>query len=373
MTTEQNPYCKDTEINALHLELEKLRTQVHQSEQAVIELRRRSDIQEAQNQMLGISLLPISLKEQLHKILQLILNIPWLSLEKKGCFFLSNEIQNTLTMVAQYNLSEELLKQCSTVLYGDCLCGKAAKYNHLIFKSCMDADHEYLTEKTMPHGHYILPIISSGKTLGVLNLYVKHGHCSDKLEQDFLYSSARLLAGIIERKMLEQKLHRLSYHDDLTGLANRRHFMEHLAQTVNINQRVGRCFAVLFLDLDYFKEANDLYGHDYGDEVLVEVARRIENSIRQTDLIARLGGDEFIACISLLNDPKYAVSVAEKIQRIVSQPYYIKDAIIKIGVSIGISIYPQHGTDAEILLKKADIALYSAKGQRGSITMYQGE
>ncbi|CAG1020840.1 partial putative signaling protein, partial [Patescibacteria group bacterium] len=186
------------------------------------------------------------------------------------------------------------------------------------------------------------------------------------------HSSSRLLAGIIERKMLEQKLHRLSYHDDLTGLANRRHFMEHLEQTININQRVERYLAVLFLDLDHFKAANDLYGHDYGDEILIEAARRMENCIRQTDLLARLGGDEFIACINLLNDPKYAVSVAEKIQRVVSQPYYVKNAVINIGISIGISIYPQHGSNPEILLKKADIALYSAKEQRGSVSVYRG-
>lgn len=370
MKTEQDTY-NDTEIKALHLELEKLRAHVHQSEQAVIELRRRGDIQEAQNQMLSISLLPISLKEQLHKILQLILNIPWLSVEKKGCFFLSNEIQNTLTMIAQYNLPDELFKQCATVPYGDCLCGKAAQSRQLIFKSHVDNDHEYSPEMELPHGHYILPIVSSGKTLGILNLYVKDGHCSDRLEQEFLYSSGRLLAGIIERKMLEQKLHRLSYHDDLTGLANRRHFMDYLAQTININQRVERCLAVLFLDLDYFKEVNDVYGHDYGDEVLIEVARRMENCIRQTDLLARLGGDEFIACINLLNDAKYSVSVAEKIQRVVNQPYYIKNAVITIGVSIGISIYPQHGSDAEILLKKADMALYASKEQRGSIGIYK--
>lgn len=371
MATEQDTCSKSFNIESLRIEVEKLRAQVTQSEQAVLELRRRSDIQEAQNQMLSISLLPISLRDQLNKILHLILNIPWLALKEKGCIFLSNEAQNTLTMVAQHNLSDDLLKTCSTVPYGDCLCGRAAKSQQLLFKSCIDADHEYRPGNMSPHGHYVLPIVSADKTLGVLNLYVKDGHCSDKLEQDFLYSSGRLLAGIIERKMLEQKLHHLSYHDDLTGLANRRCFMEHLAQTINVNQRVERYIAVLFMDLDYFKAANDAYGHDYGDEILIEAARRMENCIRQTDLLARLGGDEFIACINLLNNFKYAVSVAEKIQQVVMQPYYIKEAVINIGISIGISIYPHHGSNPDLLLKKADMALYYAKEDRGSISVYR--
>jgi len=362
---------KDADIAALYQELESLRKQVNQSELAVAELRRRSDIQEAQNQMLSISLLPISLSEQLQKILLLILDIPWLVLEKKGCIFLADESKNALTMVAEHNLGANLLKTCSTVPYGNCLCGRAANLQQLLFKSCVDADHEYKPEGMNPHGHYVLPIVSADKTLGVLNLYVKHGHQSDILERDFLYSSGKLLAGIIERKTLEQKLHRLSYHDDLTGLANRRHFMEHLSHTININQRIGRRFAVFFLDLDHFKAANDNYGHDYGDEILIEAARRMETCIRQTDLLARLGGDEFVACINLLNDIKYTMMVAGKIQQAVSQPYHIKNTSIEIGISVGISLYPDHAKDPDMLLKKADLALYQAKENRGSITIYQ--
>jgi GAF domain-containing protein len=86
-----------------------------------------------------------------------------------------------------------------------------------------------------PHGHYVLPIISAGNTLGVLNLYVKHGHPADAIERDFLNSTGKLLAGIIERKNMEQKLYRLSYHDELTSLANRRHFTDYLKDTIKIN------------------------------------------------------------------------------------------------------------------------------------------
>jgi diguanylate cyclase (GGDEF)-like protein len=108
---------------------------------------------------------------------------------------------------------------------------------------------------------------------------------------------------------------------------------------------------VLFLDLDYFKAANDQHGHDYGDEVLITTARRMENCIRQTDLLAQLGCDEFVACINLLNDTKYILTVGQKIQQAVSQFYYIKDRVIQIGVSIGISLYPDLAITPEKLLK----------------------
>jgi diguanylate cyclase (GGDEF)-like protein len=328
--SEQAIRYNDADIAALYQEVEQLRIQVNHSEQAVAELRHRSDIQEAQNQMLNISLLPISLENQLHKILLLILHIPWLALEEKGCIFLVDQSRNTLKMVVQHNLSDGLLTMCAKVPFGDCLCGSAANSQQLVFKNCLDADHKYRHEGMQPHGHYVLPIISSSQTLGVLNLYVKHGHQTDAIERDFLNSSGQLLAGIIERKTLEQKLHRLSYHDELTGLANRRHFTEYLKDTIKINQRIDKHFAVLFLDLDYFKAANDQHGHDYGDEVLITAARRMENCIRQTDLLARLGGDEFVACINLLNDTKYALTVGQKIQQAVSQFYYVKDRVIRL-------------------------------------------
>lgn len=358
------------EMENIHQELENLRFKMNQSEQAVAELRRRSDIQEAQNQMLTISLLPISLEEQLHEILLLILHIPWLALEEKGCIFLTNESQKELTIVAQHNLGSELLKMCALVPYGNCLCGRAASSQQLIFKQHIDADHSRHPGGMQPHGHYVLPIMSAEKTLGVLNLYVKDGHLEDVLEHEFLQSSGKLLAGIIDRKNLEQKLHRLSYHDDLTGLANRRNFMEYLTHNIHTMQRVGRHFAVLFLDLDYFKAVNDHHGHDYGDEVLIEAAHRIKNCVRQTDLVARLGGDEFIVCVNLLNDIGYALLVGQKIQRSVSEPYWVKNTRLEIGISIGISLYPEHGSTPEVLLKKADIALYQAKENRSCVTVY---
>lgn len=364
---------KESDIVALYKELEELRQQVQQSERAVAELRRRSDIQEAQNQMLSISLLPVSLGEQLQKILLLILHIPWLALEKKGCIFLVDDSHKNLKMVAQHNLNAALLDMCANVAFGNCLCGRVANSQQLLFKSCVDADHEYHPEDMEAHGHYVLPIVSSEKTLGILNLYVKQGHESDVIEHDFLQSSGKLLAGIIERKIIEQKLHRLSFHDDLTGLANRRNFMEYLSHIMNISNRVERRFAVLFLDLDHFKAANDNYGHDYGDEILVEAARRMKRCIRQSDVIARLGGDEFVACINLLGDVKYALIVGEKIQQAVSQPYQIKNTVIQIGISIGISVYPDHGKNPELLLKKADLALHQAKENRGCVAIYQSD
>ena len=358
------------EMTDIHRELEALRQKVQEGETAVAELRRRSDIQEAQNQMLTISLLPISLQEQLQKILLLILHIPWLALEEKGCIFLTNDSQTELMMVAHHNLSDALHKMCAQVPYGQCLCGRAAASKELLFKRHIDDDHDYHPAGMKAHGHYILPIISAGKTLGILNLYVKDGHLDDILEYEFLQSSSKLLAGIIDRKNLEQKLRQMSYHDELTGIANRRSFMEHLSRSISTGQRIQRNLAVLFLDLDYFKAINDHHGHDFGDEVLVEAARRMGKNIRKSDLIARLGGDEFVICLNLLDDKNYALQVGHKVQQAISQPYWVKNTSLEIGVSIGISLYPEHGLSAEVLLKKADIALYQAKETRGSVAIY---
>jgi len=156
-------------------------------------LQQRSDIQNTLNEMLNISLMKISLNEQMKRILLLVLDIPWRFLDKKGCVFLTDDSGEGLTMVAHHNLGESLLGLCDRIKFGQCLCGKAAIDQALVFRSCVDADHDICPEGMMPHGHYTMPIISEGITLGVLNLYVKHGHHQTKLEQDFLQASAKAL------------------------------------------------------------------------------------------------------------------------------------------------------------------------------------
>ncbi len=357
----------DDDYSEIKQDVSLLIRQVKKYEEQLNELKQRSDIQEALNEMLNISLLPLPLNEQMQRILLLVLNIPWLTLEKKGCVFLVDETEHGLIMVADHNLNTSLLTLCRHIQFGQCLCGKAAETQQLIFRDCIDQDHNIRPDGMKPHGHYNMPIILGDKVLGVLNLYVKHGHHSSKLERSFLEATAAAMANIIERKKFEEQLHALSHKDELTGIANRRQFMQQLAEET---KQTNNTFALLFIDLDHFKQINDNYGHDYGDLILIHVARRAQKCLQEADLLARLGGDEFVALLKTFSSPEQVFAIAKAMIQTLSKPYHIKGTVLSIGASIGISLYPQHGSEIEELLKKADDALYSAKEKRGEVVIY---
>lgn len=175
---------------------------------------------------------------------------------------------------------------------------------------------------------------------------------------------------ITERKKYENQLIFMAYHDPLTGLYNRKAFMEKLEESIRYAKRYGIKRAILFIDLDRFKQVNDTLGHECGDSLLVDVATRLGNSLRSTDYISRLGGDEFTV---ILNNPSGAssVKVAKNLIQALSMPYQVKDHIIDyITPSIGISVFPDDGHNVETLLKNADRAMYKAKELRNCCVLY---
>jgi diguanylate cyclase (GGDEF)-like protein len=153
----------------------------------------------------------------------------------------------------------------------------------------------------------------------------------------------------------------LAYHDGLTTLPNRRLFSKLLGQSINQAHRYDRHLAVLFLDLDRFKNVNDSLGHEAGDQLLQEVATRLKACLRSSDTVARVGGDEFVALLPELNEEKYVATVAQKILSAVARPFVLLDQEFRVTASIGISTYPQDGLDEQTLIKNADIAMYQAK------------
>jgi diguanylate cyclase (GGDEF)-like protein/PAS domain S-box-containing protein len=159
----------------------------------------------------------------------------------------------------------------------------------------------------------------------------------------------------------EERIRYLAHNDELTGLMNRSSFQEHIARTVRQAQRHGRKLAVLFIDLDRFKNINDTLGHDAGDRLLVEVARRLFRCVRESDVVSRWGGDEFVALLEELNAPTDVVTIARRILDSLSRPLLIGSQELVITASVGISTYPDDGQDAAALLKAADIAMYRAK------------
>jgi diguanylate cyclase (GGDEF)-like protein/PAS domain S-box-containing protein len=173
------------------------------------------------------------------------------------------------------------------------------------------------------------------------------------------------LADITRQKLDEKRIIKIAHYDDLTGLANRVMFFEHLGQFLSTSQRYNLHAVVFFIDLDRFKAVNDNLGHDAGDELLKETAKRLLAITRKGDIVARLSGDEF--AVLLLNEKSHeqaiysASLIANKIIEKLSEVFSIQRREVFIGSSIGISIYPEDGELAEVLIKNADIAMYEAK------------
>lgn len=165
---------------------------------------------------------------------------------------------------------------------------------------------------------------------------------------------------ITEETEAEKNIHFLAYYDVLTGLPNRTLLRDRLGQMIAVSHRDGQQFSLLFLDLDRFKYINDSMGHSVGDRLLQSVAARIQECVREGDTVARLGGDEFIVLLREAGADEASV-VAQKLLSALATPYDLDGQVIATQASIGISVYPDHAQDADILIKNADMAMYRAK------------
>ena len=168
---------------------------------------------------------------------------------------------------------------------------------------------------------------------------------------------------ITERKKSEAQIHRLAYYDNLTGLPNRTLFLDRLQKALALAERSEQTVAVLFLDLDNFKDINDTQGHEFGDRLLQQVARRLSSCIRTADTLVRLGGDEFVVMLSAVNAQKTAGATAMRILETFKTPFDVDGRRIYAGISIGIAVYPDDASDLEGVLRSADTAMYQAKAR----------
>jgi diguanylate cyclase (GGDEF)-like protein len=195
----------------------------------------------------------------------------------------------------------------------------------------------------------------AGSTVIVL-LTVLLGRMSWQLAQSRLRESESKLE-------YARRVEYLAYHDGLTSLPNRSMFSKLLSQRLSEARRYDRQLAVAFLDLDRFKQINDTLGHEAGDQLLQEVAARLQGCVRDSDTVARLGGDEFVVLLPELEDGKHAAIVALKILAVIGKPFTLIGHEFRVTASIGISVYPQDGQDEQTLTKNADIAMYQAKAE----------
>jgi diguanylate cyclase (GGDEF)-like protein/PAS domain S-box-containing protein len=175
-------------------------------------------------------------------------------------------------------------------------------------------------------------------------------------------SIVAVLRDVTERRRLQEKLERLAHYDSLTALPNRTLFFDRLESAVLRARREERRFALLFLDLDGFKAVNDRFGHDAGDFLLFEIAKRLRSAIRDSDTAGRMGGDEFTVLLENISKVEDAAAVADKIRGAIVEPAAVPSgAKVEVGASIGIAVFPDDGADSESILKAADSAMYAIK------------
>jgi diguanylate cyclase (GGDEF)-like protein/PAS domain S-box-containing protein len=183
---------------------------------------------------------------------------------------------------------------------------------------------------------------------------------------------ATFVIDISERKSVETHLEYMAHHDSLTGLPNRLLFHDRVDQALLSALRNTTSVAILLIDLNHFKEINDTLGHDAGDELLREVATRMQDALRASDTVARLGGDEFAVLLPHQSESG-AIHIANKLLSTLALPMVIYDRILPVSGSIGIAVYPAHGSDAATLLRHTDVAMYTAKAAGGGYAVYAAE
>ena len=258
-------------------------------------------------------------------------------------------------------------------------CGTAAYRNEMVIVEDISTDPLWTDFKDWALAHglqscWSMPIRENQeKVIGTLALYYSEPRKPRQSEIRNLEETAYLTDIAIEHCQSHEKLNQMAHFDALTSLPNRAMFMDRLKQAIAQAHRKKQQLALLFIDLDRFKHINDTLGHEAGDEVLQEIARRLNACVREVDTAARLGGDEFTIILTEVHSSKDAALVAKKVIDALSQNIELEGQKYSVGGSIGISLYPEDGEDADSLLGKADTAMYQAKEKGGDGSVFYSE
>jgi diguanylate cyclase (GGDEF)-like protein/PAS domain S-box-containing protein len=206
------------------------------------------------------------------------------------------------------------------------------------------------------------PISSAdGMLLGMLALHYKAGQLRDESDAELLQAAGRLAARALEQRGFTERLEFQARHDSLTGLPNRSYFMELLEAALQDASDRSGSLAVLFIDLDRFKQINDILGHAMGDRLLKEVGQRLKRLLTEDDLAGRMGGDEFTIVLTRQPDEQAAVLASQEFLNAFRAPHQIEDNELFVTASIGVALFPRHGQTVAELLRNADLAMYHAK------------
>lgn len=219
----------------------------------------------------------------------------------------------------------------------------------------------------------VVPIVTAGATTA-LEFFSRNPHADDVEALELLCVVALQIAQYEQRKNAERTLRFMADHDALTGLANRASLQHELARAIKRSDRSQKRFAVMFIDLDRFKHINDTLGHGVGDAMIKACGERLSAVLREDDTVARFGGDEFVLLLENLSDAGDAATLADRVLACCAEPFMVEGRELHVTGSIGVSVYPEDGDDAETLLKNADTAMYRAKDKgRGSYQFYAAQ
>ncbi|WP_292758030.1 GGDEF domain-containing protein [Methylophaga sp. UBA2689] len=223
-------------------------------------------------------------------------------------------------------------------------------------------DNQIVLEKIDGKLMLLVPLVFDEEFHGIIGLaLMEQDYSLNENDRALLTFTALQVATAIERHQRFERLQHLALYDALTGLPNRELFQDRVQRSLLRAKREQTHFALMYMDLDKFKEANDTYGHAAGDHLLKEAAGRITDCVRETDTVVRFGGDEFVVLLDTVENRQNVLGVAEKIRLALSEPYEWQEHEIELSVSIGIALFPEQGEQITQLIAAADEAMYKAK------------
>ena len=310
-------------------------------------------------------------------ILTIDANFKIYSMNKWFCIHCGIDEKQALTMNLKdiFDFTDEQLKSFSRHIKASLTLKGPSFYtadsNHYLFKMKHSLTIKSIFE-FMQQDVTILPYNIQKKQVTIL-VYDQTTLMEAKMkcykESDALAKAMKIANATIKKlesaknKLVKQQniIYKQAHYDHLTSLANRSLLHQRFELLIQESTENGKKFAILFLDLDHFKDINDSLGHDVGDELLVRVAKVLLQATRKTDTVARIGGDEFIILLGDVEHEKTIIPIAQKLLSTLREPLKIHEHHLHVTTSIGISVYPNHGSDFNTLLKNADLALYEAK------------
>lgn len=294
---------------------------------------------------------------------------------------LSVDEQGRLHTLAAPSLPEAYTRAIEGLQIGPLVgsCGSAAYTGQSVIAEDIATDPRWADFKELALGHHLqacwsTPIkTADGKVIGTFAFYYRRPRQPSAFHHLLADAGLHLCALAIERETSRARIHQLAFYDSLTGLPNRSLLLVQAGQAIASADRNGSTVAVMFIDLDRFKQVNDSLGHQAGDELLRTVATRLQSQARRSDIVGRLSGDEFVVVLTQYNT-EHLTEVVKRIQERLAMPCHINGTPLNPSASIGVAIFPDNGHDIETLLHRADIAMYQAKAvNRGRFSFFSEE